>query len=419
MVQDTELTRGNHSAGRGSRDLDVDRFYSECVLEPKARPGYSEAVVCATTDDQLLLCFTDPSNRHITMKSSTDRGRSWGEPSDILDVRGKPIEGCHMSVILLAYGGIGMVHSGYGFPGTHPGRDGGTLTAFRTSGDNGRTWSAPVLIDDHFALCCSGHALVLPDGRILAPSFKWVSPIPGNDAEAWVLSSDEPSPTLSYSFVYVSDDAGKTWARSLSELFISVRRAAYDLEEPAVIQLKDGRLLMHLRSQTGRMYRAYSEDRGISWSRPEGLPIAAAYTPSFLCRLPSFGDLLMIWNQASRQEIMMGLQRHRLSCAISKDEGQSWENFKNLESLDDTTTVPPPPVDFVEAVQPYESYGYHQPSADLERYHRAPGVLRICYPSVAFVGDEAVIVYDYGLGTLGDRFGAKLRAVPLEWFTEE
>ena len=46
-------------------------------------------------------------------------------------------------------------------------------------------------------------------------------------------------------------------------------------------------------------------------------------------------------------------------------------------------------------------------------------MLRICYADVAFVGDEAIIVYDYGLGMFAEGVhSTKLRAIPLSWFTE-
>ena len=42
--------------------------------------------------------------------------------------------------------------------------------------------------------------------------------------------------------------------------------------------------------------------------------------------------------------------------------------------------------------------------------------MRICYPDVRFVGDEAVMVYDCGDGRLGEGvLGSKLRAVPILW----
>jgi len=79
----------------------------------------------------------------------------------------------------------------------------------------------------------------------------------------------------------------------------------------------------------------------------------------------------MVWNQGSGQEITTGLHRHRLSCAVSRDDGQSRENFKNLESLDDVTMVTPPPAWETGAAGPCESYGYYQPQPGLKRYHRA------------------------------------------------
>jgi len=112
------------------------------------------------------------------------------------------------------------------------------------------------------------------------------------------------------------------------------------------------------------------------------------------------------------------MHRIRLSCAISRDEGETWENFKNLESLDDTTIVPPPSMDRIEVMEQWEDADYHQPVA-LERYHRAPGAVRVCYPIVVFHENEAIVTYDYGLGVLGHNVhGVKLRAIPIDWFSQ-
>jgi hypothetical protein len=126
----------------------------------------------------------------------------------------------------------------------------------------------------------------------------------------------------------------------------------------------------------------------------------------------------MIWNQVSRMEILNGFHRHRLTTAISQDDGQTWTKFKNLESLDRETVVKPPPVDRIEVLEQWEDYGYYQP-INRDRYFRAPGVLRICYPDVVFIDDQAVVIYDFGSGTLGENVhGTKLRAVPIDWFYE-
>ena len=395
------------TADPGRPGLDVDRYFHSIILEPSTH-GSLEATLCLGEGGRVWCVYeVRPEGHAIKRRASDDGGRTWAAPESLLDRQGRSIQGNHITMLRLKSGRWGLVYATSDVPEGRIGRDGGTV--FRSS-DDGRTWSDPAVVERRFGICCSGHAFVLSDHRIVVPIFKWISAEPTGAAE----SSNAAS--LSYSYAYVSDDEGKIWTQSLSELFVSSYRAAYDLEEPAAVELKDDRLLMHLRSQLGRMYRSISSDRGISWSRPAGMPVAAGYSPCILRRIPTTGDLLMVWNQVSRMEILNGFARHRLSCAISKDEGQTWGSFKNLESLDDATTIEPPPADRIEVLEMWDDYGYFQPLGH-PRYTRAPGVLRICYPDVAFRGDEALVVYDYGAGTLGQNvLATKFRAIPIAWF---
>ncbi len=397
--------------------LDVERFFKLDILEP-AIPGHAEAIILERDRiGQLWFIFSEIyTDQSIHFKVSDDAGRTWQEDWTAQDSAGQDIRGFHVSVLRLKSGRLGMIYSDTDEEYGHPGRENYKMVYYRASDDGGHTWGDPVLLDRTHSCCCSGHAVVLSSGRILAPAFRWISPLSGGEAEDWNPRDGVPSPTFSYSFVYISDDEGKTWKRSLSELFVSVNRAAWDLEEPIVVELGDGRLLMHLRAAMGRIYKSYSSDSGLSWTRPEPVPIAAANTPSFIRCIPSTGELLMIWSQASRQEIVTNKCRTRLSCAISKDEGETWENFKNLESLDDVTQVTPPPASDTIACQPYEVYDNLQPEP-VERYHRVPGALRVCYPTIAFAGDEAAIAYDIGRG-IYKGLGTRLRVIPLDWFRE-
>ena len=69
-------------------------------------------------------------------------------------------------------------------------------------------------------------------------------------------------------------------------------------------------------------------------------------------------------------------------------------------------------------MEQWEDAGYYQP-VNTDRYHRAPGVVRVCYPIVVLHENEAIVTYDYGLGVLGDNVhGVKLRAIPIEWFSQ-
>ena len=129
---------------------------------------------------------------------------------------------------------------------------------------------------------------------------------------------------------------------------------------------------------------------------------------------------MVFWTQASVDERERFLTRHRLSCAISRDDGVTWEKFKNLESLDGVSRVSPPTA--IRVVKPnvekypQAAHGYHQP-LNRERYYKAPGVLRCAYPTCAFIGDHAVITYGYG--SKHDAIGyvaCKIRILPQAWF---
>lgn len=434
-----------------SRPLDVDRFPYHLVIEPRNPVTYEMTLTPGAEEGELYLIGfeyelakgqwakdaseyvskppgTSPQNAetttgeadlgtvnsapqrdyiYLTMRSSTDAGRTWGEPWDMRDAAGERIKGNHQSLFRMSSGRLGMVYNDHElFPNGHPTRDAGSGMMFRSSEDAGRTWSDPVVVFHMHAMCCSGHAIVLDSGRIVAPSYRWIS------FDETV--SSEADNHMSFSFVMVSDDEGLTWKHSLSELFICNYKVCYALGEPTVLPLRDGRLLMDLRSNNGRRYRSFSRDDGLTWERPRPvLQLSCTSAPSCLRRLPS-GEILIVWNQGARGEILKGLHRHRLSCAISRDEGETWEKFRNLESLDDETVIPPLPADWMEVIEQREDYWYYQPS-NTERYHRAPGPLRVCYPDVRFVGDEAVFVYDYGWGVYGPSMtGTKVRTIPLD-----
>jgi hypothetical protein len=132
---------------------------------------------------------------------------------------------------------------------------------------------------------------------------------------------------------------------------------------------------------------------------------------------PYDGRGLVIWNQTSSKEWQRYLTRHRLSCAISRDEGKTWENFKNLESLDDVTRVELSEIKRYHA-DPQKYSTYHQPE-DRKRYHKAPGALRVAYPTCTFLNDKVIITYGYGCKY--DPVGyvaCKIKVVPVKWFYE-
>ncbi len=378
------------------------------AVEP--RRGVQEATLDQIAPGRFALLFGEKGR--LVAKFSKDGGRTWSGPSPLksADTGDIPLarDTAHLSIVHLKSGRLGMV---YGGPASRPGRDGTVL--YRTSEDGGETWSAASPIDSYFAICRSQAARVLSTGRVVVPVMTWISAFAGGESE------DENN-SLVFSWVYYSDDEGRTWKRSLSELFVSFgqgRNGAYSMEETQLEELSDGRLLLFGRTELGRHYQSISKDTGVSWSPPGPVDLACGYTPMALIRIPATGHLLLVWNQVSTEEILSGLHRHRLSTAISKDDGATWTHLRNLESLDDRTRIDPP--SGPPQVYRMKDYGYRQPT-DRQRYPRAPGCLRICYPTVAFGTDEVAITYDYGEGTgdLKTGHATKIKIVSLDWLYE-
>ena len=99
--------------------------------------------------------------------------------------------------------------------------------------------------------------------------------------------------------------------------------------------------------------------------------------------IPATGDLLCVWNQTSREEIRRGYRRGRLSAAISRDSGATWEQFRTIEvsaGMEDVERVPLEyPIIPVIAVP------------DLGQLPDDFAVFR--YPNVRVIGDRVFILY--------------------------
>ena len=160
------------------------------------------------------------------------------------------------------------------------------------------------------------------------------------------------NPEIDIAAVSYSDDEGTSWERGDDCLMgwfdahgvPNGQGGVTACDEPSVAETNDGRVLFFGRSTVGRIVSSSSSDNGETWSavRPTDLP--ASYSPPYLTRIPSTGDLLCVWNQVSREEIRRGYRRNRLSAAVSKDCGFSWENFKTIEvsaGIEDIDRVPP------------------------------------------------------------------------------
>jgi Neuraminidase (sialidase) len=92
------------------------------------------------------------------------------------------------------------------------------------------------------------------------------------------------------------------------------------------VELKNGDVLMLMRTSLGGQYKCISKDGGITWSQPVSTPLVGTAAPVSISRTPESGDLLAIWNRNPGEST-----RNPLVAAVSKDEGETWTNVRTIE----------------------------------------------------------------------------------------
>ncbi len=327
----------------------------------KKNPRNSEADIIEFKDGSLLLAYSDFEGfgdhtfGRISGKLSRDGGHTWGRKFTLQANDGR------WNVMLASFLRLrsGKVCLFYGRKNSFD----DLKIYLKTSSDEGRFWSEPVcatLYPGYMQLTNNG-AIQLDSGRILIP----VSHSPHVEKVDHFKC-----------FTFFSDDDGKTWKRGKTEIDLAKRGA----DEPKVIELKDGRVMMLIRNQLGRIYRSYSSDAGETWAEPKSMVLVSSESPVGIGRIPKTGDLLIIWNHVFS---LTGAHhcggRCPLTAAISQNEGETWENIKDIETD--------------------KEYDY-------------------AYPSITFVGERVLLTYYVG-DDKKQRWSLKLAGMDVKWFYRE
>ena len=322
----------------------------------------SEADMLQLRDGRLMLAWIDFNSSkssdwapsRISAMYSRDKGRTWHDKFTLQENIGT-MNVMEPDLLRLKSGKVLFIFC-------RKNSEADALPMVRISTDDAKTFSAPkpMPIDPYPSYTGFNHdrAIQLRSGRILMPLFYTV---------------DYRVDHRIRSRVYYSDDDGATWKGSRT--IVDVLSSKVGAQEPGVVELKDGRVLMWIRNSTGHIYRCFSSDRGETWSEPQPMSLQTPVSPQSIKRIPSTGDLLLVWNNSPDQ-------RFPLTAAISKDEGETWQHIRNLDE------------------DPEHTYAY---------------------TSIEFLKDRALFTYYAGPqhGVKGDpRWSLKLRSVPLTWFYE-
>ena len=289
-------------------------------------PRHNNGTLISLDDGSLLLVYQnwytssgkqDASPARVAGRLSSDGGRSWSSAFIIKESYAPGIyEGGGRrigspSLLKMASGQLLLFHDVMNSVDDH-------RIFLSRSNDSGLTWSEsiPIISKLGYYVANNDRAIQLSNGRILVP----------------VADHGMPFRRHGISFGLYSDDEGRTWQRGTSTVDVSGEAGA---QEPGLVELADGRVLMYVRTSLGHIYKSYSADRGETWSQPESMEIASPTSPQTIRRVPSTGDMLMVWNHAP------GPARTPLALAVSSDEGLTWERFWNIDSEEGHTYAYP------------------------------------------------------------------------------
>ncbi len=360
---------------------------------------------------------------------SHDRGRTWTEPEAVLDA-GKQIIGTGdpQGVLRLQSGALGMTYrrpvTEADFPSAAPTARkrlaaGPGALFFRKSYDEGETWGRENLVVGPGVVwwyALSDTMIQLASGRLLWPLYGGSrgyrpDPMPkveGLDRGIGHLWYPE---NCGQSKFYYSDDEGETWKESPDDLMLWRDSGKHNLDalhEITAAETSDGHIVALARCAQCRAAQTFSYDGGVRWTLPELSELNSSNAPVRVKRIPSTGDLMVVWNQVTAEEHRHAYSRCRLSAAISTNGGVTWKNFRNIHvspGMDETPRVsdPEPPH--------FERPGSATRPDDPLVKNPIQGRVRASYANFYFFGDEVFIEHDYWFRS--DPWGTY--AVPNEW----
>lgn len=291
------------------------------VIEPSEEyPRHSEGDIVELKDGRLCLIYTrfsggsgDHASADLVMHTSADRGDTWSDPEIVVRQTGG-LNVMSVSLLRLANGQIALFY-------LRKTSKEDCRPVMSISSDEGRTWSDPVVCIPQvgYHVLNNDRAVQLESGRLVLPV-------------AWHQGPGQPRDSAGVIMCYLSDDNGTTWRRNRDAF------KGYDpegrriiMQEPGVVELTDGRLMMFIRTDAGSQYICHSPDGGDTWSKARPSDLASPLSPASIERIPWTRKLVCVWNDHSGSHPYPQGRRTPLCVSISTDEGATWSPSRVIE----------------------------------------------------------------------------------------
>ncbi|MBQ9874142.1 MAG: exo-alpha-sialidase [Thermoguttaceae bacterium] len=270
--------------------LKAPQIAKQIVLElppGEDNPRNSEGDFIRLESGDILYVYTkyygtsgdDHASAKLASRVSRNYGRTWSSEDEVVLENEGRLNVMSVSLLRMRDHSIALFYLVKETPGD-------CRPYLRYSYDEGKTWTERVEImgEPSYNVVNNSRAVLLTEGRIILPVARHA--YRGGDVYNY-----ESKATV---FCLISDDGGRHWSQS--ENVPNVNNIVY--QEPGVVELADGRLLMTLRNTSGRQYFAYSNDRGVTWTDSEPSPLVSPASPATIKREPGSDNLIAIWNDS-------------------------------------------------------------------------------------------------------------------------
>lgn len=282
-------------------------------------PRNSECAFVTLRDGSILMVYShfygksssDYAAANLSSRRSRDGGVTWTTADSIVVPNEGGMNVMSVSLLRLAGGRIALF---YARKNAHA----DCIPMVRYSDDEAVTWSEPkpcITDEPGYYVLNNDRVIQLADGRLLMPVSRHQTPT-------------QPWQARGRIFCYLSDDEGKTWNRG-AEI---PNPDTVMTQEPGVVELRDGRIMMFMRTDAGVQYLSYSSNKGMTWSPAQRSKIPSPVSPASIKRIPGSKTLVMLWNLNDGSDPELKGKRTPLAVAISRNEGRTWIKPQMLET---------------------------------------------------------------------------------------
>lgn len=305
----------------------VLRLESEGILYRNPKPGYRAESACVPNivpiSESEILCFYRVGQAfyshdgRIAQLRSTDGGSSWGPDGTVWNPKDDPRPYSYTAphgtrlrdgTILLVAWRLDVSNTDQELFNSSTGGMCATEKVILRSVDNGRTWSAPHVLDlpGDNASDLPSQVIELNDGRLFLACETWKS---------W----NDPRPLHIKGFAVYSKDGGYTWGDRSD--FPSALDAAKMYSHTRYTRMLDGRILgFHWTQSIGGqvdydLHLVYSDDNGENWTLPQPTGI-----PAQTCWAADLGDGIIALAYTQRKGANPGV-----NIVLSEDDGRTWD----------------------------------------------------------------------------------------------